>query len=455
MIFAGIIAALSTLLIAGFGATLLLMRGGSRINVLECAALAWLFGTGIISLLLWGGGMVCSGPLLQVSTAVIAVAVGAWGFASARRDGLRFSFPKPESALQWILCAVVTFEIATIVYLSFGRGLDWDGFLNWEIKARYAFQNDGVIPATYYSSETRAFTHPGYPLLIPLTELWLYLCMGEAHQLWIKIIFPLYYAAGAILLATTANRLTSRSWPGLLAAALLFFIPFVTAAPGGATGGYVDAPLSVLYLATMAYLIVYATNHDARAWRIYASSLALLPWVKREGAILWAVAALCAAVIIYRQRRWSALLWLAPGVILIVSWKIFLLAMKTADTRDFIPMTLADFQQNLSRVLPICRLVFAEMMDTTRWSLFWPIVLLAFVSLLIRSRDRRLPLLFIAVAAPIGLYAATYLFSAWPDFSEHFASSFPRLLLHVMPVAWLAVALAMTRPASAVFNSCD
>ena len=455
MIFVGLIAGLCAILLAGFGVTLLLMRGATQINLLECAALSWLFGSGVISLLLWGGGMLVSGSLLQVLTAVIAVAVGAWGFASARQDGVRFSLPRPQSALQWILCAAVACEVVTIFYLSFGRGLDWDGFLNWEIKARYAFQNGGVIPAAYYSSETRVFTHPGYPLLIPLTELWLYLCMGEAHQLSIKIIFPSYYAAGAILLATTANRLTSQSWPGLLATALLFFVPFVTQAPGGATGGYVDAPLSFLYLATVAYLVVYTVNYDPRAWRIYAISLALLPWAKREGAILWAVAALCGAMIICRQRRWSSLLWLAPGVILMASWKIFLLAMKTADTRDFVPMTLVAFQQNLSRVLPICRLVFAEMLNTTRWSLFWPIALLAFVSLLIRSRDRRWPLLFIAVAAPIGLYAATYLFSAWPDFSEHFGSSFSRLLLHVMPVAWLPIAIAMASPPSPLQNLRD
>ena len=58
----------------------------------------------------------------------------------------------------------------------------------------------------------------------------------------------------------------------------------------------------------------------------------------------------------------------------------------------------------------------------------------------------------VMVAAPIGLYAASYLFSAWPDFAEHFGRSFHRLLLHVMPVAGLAIAIAMTRP---VLNSRD
>lgn len=455
MVFTGLMAGLCTLLIVGWGAALLLLRGRSSINVLECAALSWIFGPGIISLLLWGCGMFSSGPLLEVLTAGIALAVGAWGFALARKDGLRFAFPKPQGMLQLIFCSVITLEIATIIYLSCARGLDWDGFLNWEIKARYAFQNEGVIPAAYYSSETRAFTHPAYPLLIPLTELWLYLFMGEAHQFWIKIIFPLYYAAGAILLAVTANRLTNRSWPGLLVAALLFFIPFLTEAPGGATGGYVDVPLSVLYLAAVAYLVVYSMNGDATARRIYASALALLPWAKREGAILWVAAALCGVVIICRQRRWRSLLWLAPGMVLLLSWKIFLFAMKATEARDFLPMTLTTLRENLPRALPICRLVGGEMLTTTRWSLFWPIVVLAFLSLALQARDRRLFLLFVAVATPVAAYAETYLFSAWPDFSEHLGSSFPRLLLHVMPVAWLAIGIAMATSQRTPLNSRD
>ena len=445
MIAAEILTALSTFFIAGCGVTLLLLRGQTRINVLECAALAWLLGTGIISLLLWLGGMLVSGPLLQVATAVIALAVGAWGWSSARKQRLRFSFPRPQNLLEWILCAAITLEIATIFYLSFSRGLDWDGFLNWEVKARYAFQNDGVIPAAYYQSETRAFTHPAYPLLVPLTELWLYLCIGEAHQFWLKIIFPLYYAAGVILLAITGNRLTNRNWPGLLAAALFFFLPFLTEAPGGATGGYVDVPLSVLYLAVVGYLLIYLTNPDASAWRVYASCLALLPWMKREGAILWAVAAVCGAVIICRQRRWFWLLWLTPGALLILSWKIFLLAMRTTEAREFVPMTLPTLWENLPRAFAIFRLIGEEMLTTTRWSFFWPIVLLAFVSLAFRSRDRRLLFLFTAIAAPLTAYAATYLFSFWPDFTDHLRTSYPRLLLQVMPVAWLPIAIAMNK----------
>jgi hypothetical protein len=443
----GLLTGLLTLLAGGLGATLLLMRGVNRLNLLECTALGWLFGGGIISLLLWGVGLFLSGVPLQMFVAAAAVALATWGFASARKSRVRFSFPQPRNALEWILGGAIALEIGVMIYGSFGHGLGWDGLLNWEVKARYAFFNDGVIPAAYYSSETRAFTHPAYPLLIPMTELWLYLWMGEAHQFWIKIIFPLYYAAGAILLATTARRLTNQRWPGLAASALFFFVPFLTNSPGSATGGYVDVPLSVLYFAAMAYLISYAGSQDRCTLRIFAVSLALLPWAKREGAILWLIGALCGAVVIWRGRRsWRLLLWLLPGVVIMAVWKIFLGAMETTKPLEFVPMTFETFSANLSRVLPISKMVLAEMLETTHWSLFWPGIAVAFIYLAMRARDRRLLLLVIAVGAPITLYAMIYLFSAWPDYALHFQQSFARLLLHVMPVAWLAIALVLPWP---------
>src|SRR5438128_1407729 len=61
MILAGLLLGYCTLLCGGFGITVLLMRGASRLNLVECSCLAWLFGIGLVSLLLWLLGMFCSG----------------------------------------------------------------------------------------------------------------------------------------------------------------------------------------------------------------------------------------------------------------------------------------------------------------------------------------------------------------------------------------------------------
>jgi hypothetical protein len=447
MILLGLVAGLSTLLAAGVGATLLLMRGRPSVNLLECVALAWLFGGGIVSLLLWTGGLLMSGYASQLCVTGAAVALTVAGVSAARRARMSCFFPKPRNVTEWLLMSAIGLQFLFMLYRAFSHGLGWDGLLNWEVKARYAFFNGGVLPPAYYSSETHVITHPAYPLLIPMTELWLYLWMGEANQFWIKLIFPLYYIAAAILLVTAGRRLTNARWPGLVAAALFFFVPFLTTAPGCATGGYVDVPLSVFYLAAIAYLILFAVEREAYAWRIFALSVAFLPWLKREGTILWAISAACAALVIWQARAGKrAIASLLPGAVLIVAWQAFLHLMRTTETREFVPMSLVAFQANATRTIPICKMVIAEMATVSNWSLSWFGVALAFATLAWRARDSRFFLVAAAVATPIAAYAGTYLFSNWPDYRLHFEASFSRLLLHVMPVAWLAIAMALPWP---------
>ena len=161
----------------------------------------------------------------------------------SKRPTSRIAFP-PKNARRPAAC-----EIATVFYLSFVHTLGWDGLLNWEIKARYAFANGGVLPAAYFSDTGRAFSHPEYPLAIPFTELWLYFWVGESNQFYAKTIFPTFYVAGAFLIAAFASRLSRTTWLGLLMAALMFFVPQITVEVGCASAGYADFPLSVFYLA--------------------------------------------------------------------------------------------------------------------------------------------------------------------------------------------------------------
>ncbi len=117
--------------------------------------------------------------------------------------------------------------------------------------------------------------------------------------------------------------------------------------------------------------------------------------------------------------------------------------MVTVSPSDFAPPTLQLFIDNLDRLPTIGRIALAEITDTGLWSIFWLLVLVAVIYLLIARNFSRL-LLAIGVLGPIILYSLTYVFSAWPSYTAHVTSSLPRLLLHVMPAAWLAIGLALS-----------
>jgi hypothetical protein len=447
MILLGLLAGLLTLFAAGFGVTLLASRSQSSINLVEAFAASWLLGTGVLSLLLWLASLVLSGFALHLVMVGLAVALATVGWV--RRPPAPFFLPRPGTAIEWLLVGVIVLECGFAFYLSACHGLGWDGLFNWEIKARYAFLNGGVMPSSYYSDPTRFATHPAYPLWIPFTELWLYLWMGEAHQFWIKILFPLYYAAGAILLATFASRLSGRRWIGLVAAALLFFVPCLTNMPGALQVGYVDVPIGVVYLAAIGFLLLYADTGNPAAWRFHAFFLALLPWAKREGSVLWLIAAVCALLVILRRGRvWATLPWLAAGPAIILAWKLFCHSMAVVPNGEFQPITLTLLHTNFPRLDTIWRSLLTELMETSRWSIFWLMAAVAFAVLFFRARNLRFAILFTAVWAPITIFAVSFVFSGWPDWDAHMGASLSRLLLQIVPVGWIAIAVAMAPPST-------
>ena len=439
MILIGVLAAIVTLWGGGAALALGFLSRTRRVNVLEMAGLGWIFGVGLISLGLWSGSFFCSGPVLQAVIALLAVSSGVAGWRKAARAGVSFSLPQNLSRWEIGLAILLCAEIVVIFVGSARHTLGWDGLLVWEIKARYAFMNGGAIPPNYFRDADRLFSHPDYPLAIPLTQLWIYLWAGEANQFWAKLIFPIFYATGVVLLALGGARLTNNRSLGLALAVLLFFVPQVSVATGGTLVGYADVPLALCYAAAVIYLL--RPNRDSYA--IFGALLVLLPWMKREGAILWIVAALAAAVVFLVHkcplRTWLTLL---PSLVLLVSWKIYLQQVSAAGSADFGAVSVATLRANLPRFVPVWANIIQEMIAWPNWGVFWLLMVIVLARLLMTRRSIVTAILFAAVVLPICLYSATYIFSAWPNYVDHVNASIPRLLVHVVPLGFILAGVA-------------
>src|SRR5437879_11668221 len=102
--------------------------------------------------------------------------------------------------------------------------------------------------------------------------------MGARHQFWIKTIFPLFYIAGALLVALFISRLSGKRWPGLLVALLIPFVPFIIASPGGVIVGYADVSISVFYAVATGYLLCSLQCNLTYSFPVYVAALTLIPW---------------------------------------------------------------------------------------------------------------------------------------------------------------------------------
>jgi len=431
--------ALLMIMAAGFGAGSLLFEHNKEVFLTEVLALSWLLGTMFVSLSLACLGIVSSGLVLYGVVTAACVVLGVLGVRSWRGKALRTSLPKPSGILEWALCVVLLVEFAAVLCLEYRESLGWDGLLVWEIKARYAFLNGGVLPPLYFTDATRLWSHPEYPLFYPLIEAWLYFWIGDCDQFLVRAIFPVFYVAAAFLLYAGAYRLSGKTWAGLIAACSLFFLP----GQWNFLGGFVDFPLAIFYFAALVYFLRYLREPSGSHVAFFSLLAGGLPWVKREGMILWCCLIAMAALEFLRRRQFRrALLVPLPGLAVCAAWKIAMMILKTPPGADFLPLAPGTAFANLGRMVPVIENLVSQLADIRTWSLLWGAFAVALACLAFRSQRSLATWLFLSVALPLGIESSIYIFSAWPSYLNHIHTSLPRLIMQVSLGGLLAITLA-------------
>jgi hypothetical protein len=109
---------------------------------------------------------------------------------------------------------------------------------------------------------------------------------------------------------------------------------------------------------------------------------------------------------------------------------------------DFFSPGFSAVRENIGRLRNILGILFAEVSETAHWSIFWLMAGVALIYLIASRKLERIALAF-AIIIPALFYSLIYVLSSWPNYMAHMTSSFPRLLLHVMPAGWLAIGLAL------------
>lgn len=451
------VAALLVLLLAGFGAALTLGPRGRSMGAIELLSLSFLLGAGFVSLASFGAGLFFGGAALRWVVSGGCVALGAAGIWAIRRHRSRLTLSLPSDIRAVVFSAILLGQIGLLVWLSLHETLGWDGLVVWELKARVACLEGGSVPVSYFSDPTRAWSHPEYPLLLPLTESWLYAWLGGPHQGYAKIIFALFYTVALGLLYSGASRLSGHTWRGLVPGLLLFFVPMAVVGEGSATSGYADFPLAMFYLGSAIYVAEYLETGERGALALAGALAALLPWVKQEGIILW----LCtAAPIIAKGVRSRALrptfTAIVPGALVFLGWRTFLAEVSAPQLREFESLGATTLWLNLGRIRDLAQWLPVEFTNSERWSLLWPTLGLALLFILARGSKPGYVALGATAVLPLLLYTPIYIFSGYSQFLGHVANSLPRLMLHPSLVALVVIALAIpARPRRAPHNLRD
>lgn len=300
-----------------------------------------------------------------------------------RRGGRKTSstVKLPYSVSEKLMFAAVVFE----VFHSFFRALikpieSFDSVASFAIKARVFFFYKG-IPHDFFHDIAQRFPHPGYPLMIPLQETFVFLSMGSFNDLLVKTIFPAHFLALLVLFYFGIKDTMGRR----CAVVFTFILAGINELNRFSTMGYSDVHFALYVSIGFIYWFRYMTSQDRnRTVLLWLSGVftAFAIFTKDIGIALPFIYALMAIV---RAKKGSSKAFrdyagfLAAAFLVISPW----IALKLSQHSLFPALTgafpLLPAKGYLSNIWPIIYEFQTNVFGIKRWNLLWIVFLILFI----------------------------------------------------------------------------
>ena len=402
--------------------------------------LAFVLGSGCVALLVFWLSFLAGKYALMITASLIPLFAAAdlYRRAKAGRRAIPvLHLPDKKGLIVVVIAAGFLFVIFSAARTT---SLGYDSIALWGIKAKIVFIEGGWSSVASYSGWLKKLN---YPLLIPSQQAFIYGFMKRVDEQAVKIMFTAYFMALATFFYATV-RLDYGRFLTLVFTALLVTTPLLTIS---GISGYADMPLMVFPLIS-AVLIQRWLKSDANTDLLLAGIvMALVIWVKREGSIFWIVAAIYIAVYVFvradsRQIKTTIqklVIFAGPALVIAGPWLLYLGLNDFPDT-DFNSIGLVEFFANSSRIPTIVNYLIDEFFSIRSMGIVW--ILFAIVTIW-RRRDLTRPgplFLWIFTIIPLLLLNAAFVFTSWKPFTLHLDNAVDRLVMQVVPLAWLFVA---------------
>ncbi|MBI5236611.1 MAG: hypothetical protein HY886_10245 [Deltaproteobacteria bacterium] len=423
---------------------------------------AWPIGAGVVSLQMFFYSLasipfspaVIGWPWIGFTIALLAWRIaaffsnatrgGAWSFTfSTRYAASRSVALSPlETALVLVIVFQVVFSLMNLVALPV-QG--YDTWVIWFLKAK-AFFIDSGVSAAFLSDPVYSNANPGayeYPILVPLLVSAGYVFMGYVDDRLVKIFFWLYYlnllGAFYYFVRPFSTRLVA-----LILCAMLATVPRIMeqAAFGGA--GYADMPLAVYFLAATGFGFRFFQEGKKNDFLLSALFLSIGAWTKSEGiTFLASVLIIMSAYAVYTRRR-EGIKIVIPAVVIavlfVLPWRLYVHTLPKLSFTMVSELSVSTVLSNMERLPFILKVIVPKLFTANKYHITW--ALYAVLTLWgFRSFTRReYAFLQAALWIQLSFYIFVYVITPF-DLKPHIETSFDRLTIHLLPIAFLCMAV--------------
>jgi hypothetical protein len=106
---------------------------------------------------------------------------------------------KISYVLNPIFITLIVINILIVVFFALLFPIRfWDAISSWSLKAKAFFIDSTMLD--FYLKHYYSFSANSYPPFLSLIETWIYLWIGKIDENFVKIIFPIFYTSGILLI---------------------------------------------------------------------------------------------------------------------------------------------------------------------------------------------------------------------------------------------------------------
>jgi hypothetical protein len=378
--------------------------------------------------------------------------------AFARRPSSVTSVAPHTPRLRWLLLGSCTISsvcsLSTFVCLSLANPHgQWDAWAIWNLRARFIARAGSDWRDAF--TNLLSWSHPDYPLLLPLNAARLWQYVGSESQV-APMMIAMLFTFATVSLAWASLAILRNSNQAALAALLLLGTSVSVMWGASQTA---DIPLGFFVLATVIGLCLKDRLPERATPFLAISGMAagLSTWTKNEGWLVLLSVMLARTAVLGRGQKWAAwrlelrpfLFGLAPVLIVVLYFKFAM-----APPNDLVSSQ--GWHQTISRLLEPTRYVEVlrglkhVAVDFRETSAINPLLALLFYLFCVGFEDDGQDMTGLAtglmmVSLMITGYILVYLTTP-NDVAWHISSSARRLLLQLWPSTVFLAFLAACSP---------